>query len=133
MSCVCNLPSGREELFQICFALELGEKDAEYILGTTAESGIHFRNPRELTYAYCLRKKIDYPQAVRLVEELWKAPLPEKTIEYQEFIKETSETEDRKILMASIRNKFKRVRTEEELRSFLEEYHDSFGVHHNAE
>lgn len=127
-----NLPSNREELFRICFALELNEKDTEYILGTTAESGIHFRNPRELIYAYCLRKKIDYPQAVRLVEELWKAPLPEKTIEYQAFVKETSETEDRKILTASIRNQFKRVQTEEELWSFLEEYHDSFGIHHNT-
>ena len=53
-----NLPQNREEAFKICFALELDEEQAEEILGMTVESGIHYRNPEELAYAYCLRKGI---------------------------------------------------------------------------
>ena len=127
-----NMPSNREELFKICFALQLDEKGTEYLLGTTAESGIHFRNPKELIYAYCIRRRMDYPQAVKLAGELWKSPLPSGTVEYQRFLKETSKMEDRGNLTASIRNQFKRVRTEDELRTFLKEYRECFGIHHNT-
>lgn len=34
----------------------------------TVESGIHYRDPDELVYAYCLRKGIGYMQAVRMKE-----------------------------------------------------------------
>lgn len=127
-----NLPSNREELFKICFALELDEKGAECILGTTAENGIHFRNPRELIYAFCLKKGIDYPRAKEMAGELWGEELPVKILEYKEELKETRNTENRDKMTSSIRNEFKRLETEDDLRLFIQEYRLHFGCHHNT-
>ena len=65
-----NLPKNREEVFKICFALKLDEERAEKILGMNAESGIHYRNPGEMIYAFCLRRGYEYVQAVRIKEQL---------------------------------------------------------------
>jgi hypothetical protein len=130
--CGRNMPSNREELFRICFALGLDEKNTGILLGTTVENGIHFRNPKELIYAYCLRAGIDYPQAVSLVGELWKEPLPLGTLDYQEYVRRTKETECCNHMTASVRNRFKGIQTEEGLRSFMNEYRAFFGYHHNT-
>lgn len=130
--CDRNMPSNREELFRICFALGLDEKNTGILLGATVENGIHFRNPKELIYAWCLRNSIDYPQAVTLARELWKEPLPFGTLEYQDSVRKTKETERCDYMTASIKNRFKRIQTEEELRGFIEEHYNCFGYHHNT-
>ncbi len=127
-----NLPGNREELFKICFALELNEARAEYILGTTADNGIHYRNPRELIYAFAMRSGMDYPAAVQLVYKLWQEPLPSGTLEYRRQMKRTSATEKCGKMTASIRNEFKRVNTEAQLAEFLQDYRLHFGIHHNT-
>ena len=80
-----NLPENREELFKICFALDLDEQRADCILGITAENGIHYRNPKELIYAFCLRKSYDYPYAASLAQRLIGEGLPSGTLEYRGF------------------------------------------------
>ncbi len=65
-----SVPQSREQLFRICFALELSEKDASKVLSRVAESGIHYRNPQELVYAFALRQGMSYGEAVRLNEKM---------------------------------------------------------------
>lgn len=127
-----NLPGNREELFEICFALELDETRAECLLGVTAENGIHYRNPKELIYAFCLRRHIDYPDARNMVERMWNCPLPSGVLEYREQEKATRLSESSKNMTGSIRNEFKRIATEEELEIFLKDHRACFGIHHNT-
>ena len=127
-----NLPENREELFKICFALGLDEGGAEFVLGATADNGVHFRNPRELVYAFCLREGLDYPEAIALLKRLWGESLPASTQACRRLVKETCDTESPDKMTAVLRNTFKRVRTEEELGAFLLNYQGCFGFHHNT-
>lgn len=127
-----NLPGNREELFKICFALGLDENRAECLLGVTAENGIHYRNPKELIYAFCLRCDIDYPVARNMVERMWREHLPTGVLEHREQEKATCLSESSKNMTSSIRNEFKRITTEEELEIFLKDYQTCFGIHHNT-
>ena len=70
-----NAPTDREDLFRIAFGLELNEEQASILLGMCTDYGIHYRNGKELTYAYCLRKGTSYHQAVDLYHSL---PDPER-------------------------------------------------------
>lgn len=123
-----NIPQKREELFKICFALELDEEKTNSVLGVTAENGIHYRNPREVIYAYCLRSGRDYPEAQRLEEKLWKkkyGDLPDR--------RNLTESKKEELPMTfSVRNDFKRVQTEKELEAFLEKRRESFGYFRNT-
>lgn len=65
-----NIPKNREMLFRICFVLGLKEREASLVLGTASETGIHYRNPKELVYAYGLRTGLSYRRAAELWEEL---------------------------------------------------------------
>lgn len=65
-----NVPSKREDIYILCFALGLSEEDTSYLLGFVSDYGIHYRSPRELTYAYCLRSGKTYTDAVRFYESL---------------------------------------------------------------
>lgn len=60
----------RKQLFKICFALELDETQADQVIASASDTGIHYRNPEELIYAYCLRTKKSYKKALRLQKEL---------------------------------------------------------------
>ena len=64
-----NMPKNREALFQICFALKLKESESSKVLGMFSDTGIHYRNPKELAYAYALRMGKTYPEAVNLKEK----------------------------------------------------------------
>ena len=127
-----NLPKNREELFKICFALELDEKRAETVLGMTAESGIHFRNPRELIYAYCLRKKIEYPEAVRMVKKYWKDPVPFGGMQHREYLRKDGDREGTADLTGYIRSRFEKINSEKELEDFFRQKGGKFGLHHNT-
>ena len=127
-----NQPGNREELFKISFAMGLDEKEAEILLGTTSESGIHYRNPRELIYAFCLRTGENYPKARELADSLAGEIPPLGTLEYKRKIRSMREEEDREARTVSVRNEFKRIRTEEELRKFFDQNKETFGMHHNT-
>lgn len=127
-----NLPGNREELFKVCFALGLDEEASGYILGTMADNGIHYRNPRELIYAFALRSHKDYPQAIDMVQRLWEGHLPSGALDYQKQMKESQLSEKSETMTSSIRNEFKRIRTEKELEQFLRKNKPYFGIHHNT-
>lgn len=127
-----NLPGNREELFKICFALGFDLEKTEHLLGTTAESGIHYRNPKELIYAFCIRKGYGYPQAKEMAERLWEEPLPSGTLEYRASVRKSRQADDMGQMTYSIRDQFRRVDTERELEEFLAEYKMCFGFHHNT-
>lgn len=64
-----NTPQNREQLFQIAFALKLTEAQASSLLTSAAECGIHYRDPRELVYAYALRTGKCYQDAQMLLTQ----------------------------------------------------------------
>ena len=127
-----NYPKNREELFKVCFALGLTESQADSLLGMTAESGIHLRNPRELIYAFCMRKGLDYPQAAALVEHLWGEQLPAGGREYRDYYRNSGRREATGNYTESFRRDFESVQTEEELKVFLENRKGRFGLMHNT-
>ena len=57
------LPAEREDVFQLCFALELNQEQSDRMLALLTDQGIHYRNAREMVYAYCLRYHLPYPYA----------------------------------------------------------------------
>lgn len=56
-------PSDREDVFRTAFALGLTEEQTSDLLGLCSDYGIHYRNGRELVYAWFLRRGLDYGQA----------------------------------------------------------------------
>ena len=127
-----NQPASREELFKICFALELNSYEAEIILSSGAESGIHYRNPKELVYAFCLKKGMDFLSAQHLILKLGISDLPSGCLAYQQQIRQTSKTDNNMYLTTSIRDEFKQLSTVEELQNFLEQHKEHLGLHHNT-
>lgn len=128
-----NQPGNREELFKICFALKLTEKEAGMLLGATAENGIHYRNPRELIYAFCLRMEEDYSYARKLADRLLGEEVPLLgTLAYQQALRRQQGKENPEIKTASMKDEFKRLKSQEELLDFLREKRESFGIHHNT-
>lgn len=127
-----NLPKNREEIFKICFALGLNQKRCNMVLGMTWESGIHFRNPREIVYAFCLEHEIDYPEAAAMVKEVWREPMPFLGSEYREYMRKNGEYEKPLYYTGSIRRELQMVRDKEDLKEFLELHRNKFGIHHNT-
>lgn len=64
------VPKTREQLFKICFALEFDEAQTSKVLASASETGIHYRNPKELVYAFALRSGMSYAEAVQLNQEM---------------------------------------------------------------
>lgn len=124
-----NRPVNRETLFQICFAMGLDEESADKVLCSTAESGIHYRNPREMIYAFCLRKSYDYPKAQELIRRLEERRDPRET---QEQLSARNLPQEERYLTISVRDEFKSVQSEDELIRFLEKYRRSLGVRRNT-
>ena len=63
-----NVPTDREEIFRIAFALGFDEEKTETLLLRTVEQGIHYRNEREVIYAFSLRNHQSYETAVKCAE-----------------------------------------------------------------
>ena len=113
-----NLPTEREDVFQICFALELDQTQADRMLTMLTEQGIHYRNPREMIYAYCLRYRLGYGYAKNLAEQ---------------FLQKESETgSNREPVTQLIRQEFQSVKAEEDLFSFILRHQPYLGTKHNT-
>lgn len=128
----CNQPANREELFKICFAMGLSESDADELLLSADEEGIHYRNPKELVYAFFLRMGYDYPKAEELLRKLGQEGLITGRVERQKLVRRSSEWEPVDCLTVSIRDDFRNVRDVEELENFLHTHQAALGVHHNT-
>lgn len=59
-------PADREDYFRIAFALEQTETEANRMLALHSDFGIHYRNPREIVMAHCLRNPHTYDEALAL-------------------------------------------------------------------
>lgn len=118
-----NVPKSRETLFQICFILGVGEGEASRILGTASETGIHYRNPEELVYAYGLRTHKSYEETVRLREQVSQLM---KTIKTEQ----TDATP--KSYTKQIREEFQQVDSDEDLFAFFRENGEKLGILHET-
>lgn len=58
-----NMPGSREDIFHIAFALSLSEAQTNYLLGICTDYGIHYREGRDLVYAWFLRRGRGYGEA----------------------------------------------------------------------
>ena len=56
-------PTRREDIFKIAFALELSEGQANRLLGICTDYGVHYRNGRDVVYAWFLRTGGAYCEA----------------------------------------------------------------------
>lgn len=56
-------PTRREDVFRIAFALGLSESQASRLLGMCTDYGVHYRNGRDVVYAWFLRTGKGYPEA----------------------------------------------------------------------
>ena len=119
-----NIPKNRELLFQICFVLELDEPSANRLLAYASETGIHYRNPKELVYAYGLRMGLSYGETVELNEREMKVYGPE--MEKGQSGKRAS------MYTRMVREAFDEVWSEEELTAFFQEYGEELGTLHET-
>lgn len=120
-------PQNREDLFKICFALALGEEQAQQVLCAATENGLHYRSLQELTYTFCLRENMDYPQACALMVELTQSGglADSKTEGY-------GEKRNTLPITLSVRDEFKHVETTEQFRDFIKRYCMRLGNFHNT-
>ncbi len=67
-------PHSREDIFIIGFALHFSEAQTSYLLSFISDYGIHYREPRELAFAYCFRMKRSYLEALDFIQRLPSIP-----------------------------------------------------------
>ena len=115
-----NAPTSREDLFRIAFAMELDEEQTSGLLGLCTDYGIHYRNGRELTYAYCLRRGLNYEQASDLY-----ASLPDPSRSNRSMPGKGPFSDTQQIVSA-----FSSVHDDQEFIRLYEEYLGSFGTLH---
>lgn len=113
-----NLPSDREEVFQICFAMGFDLEQSERLLSRLTEQGIHYRNGREAIFAYCLKYHLCYQDAVQMAEQ---------------FVDRSRMREDcREPLTHIMKEAFQKVRGEEDFFAFLMNHRMQMGGSHNT-
>ena len=112
-----TLPTEREDVFQLCFALALDLERADRMLLLLTDQGIHYRNIRETIYAYCLRWNLDYAYACRMVEQVARG---------------ASENRGSDPVTQILREEFQSVQAEEDLFFFILHHQDKMGPEHNT-
>jgi len=113
-----SVPTEREDVFRICFALQLDPDRASKMLTMLTEQGIHYRNTREMIYAYCLRYRLGYHYACRLAAQM---------------VRDDSAVGSRQEPVTHlIRQEFQKIRAEEDLFSFILRHRGSLGTTHNT-
>jgi len=114
-----NTPGSREDIFHIAFALSLSEPQANYLLGICTDYGIHYREGRDLVYAWFLRRGGSYRQARDFFEAL--PPVPRMT-----QVPENPNAH----LTHELQNEVLRIQTSEELRAYFVSHLNQFGILH---
>ncbi|MBU5679193.1 hypothetical protein [Blautia sp. MSJ-9] len=122
-----NVPH-REQLFQMCFALELDERRASQLLASISDTGIHYRNPEELVYAFGLRQRMSYGETLQLKNEVM-----EQYAQNRKPSSSSKENKEVKVYTRQIQRKFlDEVHTVEDLKQFFDENNAVFGKIHEA-
>ncbi|MDO4977902.1 MAG: hypothetical protein Q4E53_11640 [Eubacteriales bacterium] len=115
----------REEIFQICFALKLSLEQADQLLLSISEMGIHYRNPKELIYVYGLQHGMTWQEIGslrdRLMEKYEKAEIMrEKSVDPDFSKREESDFKNSEILTRHMEMDYHElVDNEESLEAFL--------------
>lgn len=113
-----NLPTDRDDVFSICFALNLNLEQAEKMLIRLTEQGIHYRNRKEVVYAYSFKYGIGYRNARELLNTL--VQNKQEKGEYVEPVTQILKTE------------FKQISGQEDLFSFMLAHQNQLGEKHNT-
>ncbi len=123
-----NTPQNRQTLFQISFALGLDEDRTSKLLGAAAETGIHYRNPEELAFAFALRTGASYERALKL-KEMAKDICRDT---FQGIRKADMWRETPLLYTRQLKASFAHIRTEPELMAFFKEYRGELGYLHET-
>lgn len=118
-----NLPKSRETIFQICFSLSLTEEEANRVLGRISDTGIHYRNPEELAYAFALRTGMSYADALKLKE---------KVLEICRVTSAAELSEPADVYTRQVRNDFAVIEGEEDFLDFIRANAAKLGTLHNS-
>jgi hypothetical protein len=113
-----NLPTNREQVFRIAFALELTEYEADELLSYVFGDGIHYRNERELLFAFALKNHQTYAAAVSSLELLQER-------------KNVPDTEN-VLTTQNLRLAFENLPPEADYMQFMMDHQSSFGTLHNT-
>ena len=111
-------PAKREDVFRIAFALELGEMETNLLLGICSDYGIHYRDGRDVVYAWFLRNRLGYGEAREFYASL--PPVPNLT----------SVDKLPPHITYELQNQFPRVQTREDLRRCYLEHLEHIGTLH---
>lgn len=67
--------NGRENVFKLCFALEMNaEQTAEFFLKAFLSRPYNYKKTNEAVYYFCLRNRINYVDAVRIITAIQNIP-----------------------------------------------------------
>lgn len=113
-------PTAREDLLELCFVLRLNAADADAFLAMAGEEGLHWRDPRELVYAFALRHEMNYLQATALLKRV----LPETEKADGEAPPDS--------FTPLIHQEAAEINTEEELKRYLAHTSSRLGSLHNS-
>lgn len=112
-------PAKREDIFRIAFALDLSEAQASFLLGLCTDYGIHYRDGRDVVYAWFLRTDRGYGEAKEFFQTLPPVPRPDAVPENPSSH-----------LTKDLQNEFLQVHTLEELRACYLANLENFGALH---
>lgn len=112
-----NVPSDREELFRIAFALGLDEKQTDQLLQRTVEQGIHYRNEREVVFAFSLRNHQSYETACASARA---------------FADRRNTESGQELRTRALKLAFEELPPGEDMMTFLLDHSGSFGTYHNT-
>lgn len=114
-----NMPGSRETIFHIAFALSLSEAQTNYLLGVCTDYGIHYREGRDLVYAWFLRRGGSYREARDFFSTL--PPVPHMT-----QVPDNPNSH----LTHELQNDVLRIQTPQELYAYLISHWDRLGILH---
>lgn len=112
-----TLPTEREDVFQICFALGLDQDQADRMLELLTDQGIHYRNGKEMIYAYGLRCGMTYGDTCALASQM---------------VPQEGQHTSRDPKTQVIRQEFRQVRRKEDLFAFILRHRQDLGTSHNT-
>lgn len=113
-----NLPANRESVFQIAFALELDEIRTNELFLYLFGEGLHYRNEKELIYAFSLQNKYSYEEAKSSVKAFGD--------------RGKQHEENGEALTNTVRLAFSGVSSEEDMIDFMLAHNMDFGKKHNT-
>ncbi len=114
-----NQPTRREDVFQVAFALGLTESQTSLLLGQCTDYSLHYRDPRDMVYAWFLRSGGSYEEARAFFRSLPPAP---RLAEYP--------ADDGGHITRELQATFHAVHTQEALRQAFLANLDRFGQLH---